>query len=226
MNAVRLRSAAVAAVAAVLLIALSGCKADPVPGQTPAASGASTPSASASITPTPAPSASATPSTTPSPTPTPTAAPFALPGDCAAIYSPAMLSTLQADGGPLNDPGLSMGATNVEAAYAVLEQATAAGESLRCTWGVPSEVGLATQVSVVDGGQADAVITALQSHGLTCDAYQSGTLCRIVVESSEEEGGHVWGETHFLEGNAWVATSWINFGPVGYTEDIVTTLWG
>lgn len=229
MNAAHLRSAAAVAV---LLIALVGCKADPVPGEAPVASG--TPSASASGSasaspsgsPSSSPSVSATATASPTPTQTPATSVIALPGDCAAIYSPEMLATLQTSGQPLNDPGVDMAATNVEAAFAVLEQAAAAGQSLRCSWGVPSEVGLATQVSLVDDAQADTVLTSLHARGLNCAPYGAGTLCRIVVEPAAESDGHVWGETHFLAGNGWVATSWINFGPDGYTEDIVTTLWG
>lgn len=235
MNGVRLRSAAVLAI---LLIALSGCKAEPgsgsTPGTTPGATTSSStePTATANATPSTATEPTTAPTTSPEPTataaPTPSVSPadIALPGDCAALYSPAMLATLQAEGGPLNDPGLTLGATGVEGAYAVLDQAVAAGQSLRCTWGVPSEVGLATHVSLIDDAQADAVISALQSSGLTCAAHGSGTLCRIVVDTPDEEGGHVWGESHYLAGNAWVATAWLNFGPDGYTEDIVTTLWG
>ncbi|MDQ1129142.1 hypothetical protein [Microbacterium sp. SORGH_AS_0888] len=33
------------------------------------------------------------------------------------------------------------------------------------------------------------------------------------------------GETHFLRGNGWITTSWVDDQPDGYTEDIVATLW-
>ena len=33
-------------------------------------------------------------------------------------------------------------------------------------------------------------------------------------------------ETHVLRGNAWISTATIDFESEGYTEDIVSTLWG
>ena len=36
----------------------------------------------------------------------------------------------------------------------------------------------------------------------------------------------VKGEVHYLRGDTWVSTRWINVDPDGYTEDIVASLWG
>ena len=99
--------------------------------------------------------------------------------------------------------------------------------TLRCTWGAPSEFGLATNVSIVDGAQSAAIADALRNGGFGCDRQLGGTICRTeqTVISQDDKEVHL-GETHFLRGNGWVSTAWINFAPTGYTEDIVATLWG
>lgn len=181
----------------------------------------------ASGTPTATVAPTATPTATP--TPTPTIVPGAdieLPGSCEPIYSSAMLALLNAENPPLNDPGVSMFSTGIEAVYNMIEEVSASGDSIRCTWGKPSESGLATNVSIVTAAQAATVQSALEASGLDCAPYRSGTLCRIVIDNSQEEYGNVYGETHYLAGNGWVATNWLNFAPEGYTEDIVATLWG
>jgi len=201
--------------AAGLTLALAGCGGDPAPSSSPSTE----PSASASS------SAAASPSASPSETPD-ASADITLPASCEDIYSATMLAQLTADLPPLNDPGLTLDSTGYEAAYEVLQEVTAAGDTLRCTWGMPSEVGMATNVSIVTPAQAEAVLAGAEASGLNCAPLRMGTICRIVVENSEEEGGHVWGETHFLAGNGWVSTAWINYGPDGYTEDIVASVWG
>ena len=205
---VRLASGSAAAL--LLCLALAGCQPEPVPG----------PSASASA------SASATASPTPSPTPTesPQAGEdIELPTACEQLYSATMLATLQ-ERGPLNDPGVTMTSTQNVGALEIL---TSGIPTIRCTWGAPSETGLATNVSIVDAAQSAAIADALLNSGFACEPIDGGTVCRFEeTVITQDDDQVVLTETHVLRGNAWVSTATINFESVGYTEDIVATLWG
>jgi hypothetical protein len=163
----------------------------------------------------------------PSPTPIETELPddaFTLPAACEEIYSPAMLAQLESENPPLNDPGVTMLSTqNVD----LLEIIDGGAETIRCSWGMPSEFGLATNVTVIDAEQATFVEDELVGSGFACEALGEGTVCRAEqrgVTLDDEE--YASGETHYLGGGGWVSTAWINFSPEGYTEDIVATLWG
>lgn len=178
------------------------------------------------------PSATSTP-TVEVPTPGPSVTPieterphaeFQVPSACDDIYSAGMLSRLQQENPPLNDPGVTMLSTeNVD----ILDVLDSGAPTLRCTWGGPSEYGLATNVTAIDATQADSIARALAEAGFGCDDFADGTICRIEqrgVTLDDEE--YTRGETHYLGGGGLVTTAWINFSPDGYTEDIVATLWG
>lgn len=214
------RRPAALAVLGVALFALAACG-----NGTPAATSSPSPSTSASASPSTAPTTPAPGPSTSAPTSPPQAgADIQLPAACEGIYSAGMLSTLESGNPPLNDPGIAMFSTGIEAVYDVLVSGI---PTLRCTWGVPSEIGLATNVSIIDAAQRESLEEILVANGLTCSDYEDGRMCRILIEYPEDEfsPGHTAGETHYLRGNGWVSTSWINFGPEGYTEDIVATLW-
>jgi hypothetical protein len=205
---VRLASGSAAAL--LLCVGLVGCQPEPAPG----------PSASAST------SASASPTATP--TPTPTEPPQAgeeigLPAACEQLYSAAMLASLQ-QRGPLNDPGVTMTSTQNVGALEVL---TSGIPTIRCTWGAPSETGLATNVSIVDPAQSAAISDALLNAGFACEPIDGGTVCRFEQTVITQDDDQVLlTETHVLRGNAWVSTATIDFESVGYAEDVVATLWG
>lgn len=202
------------AVGSVALIALAavmaGCRPEPT----------ATPSSSPSITlkdPTPG------PSVTPIETEKPQAG-FELPAGCEQIYSEAMLASLQSANPPLNDPGVTMLSTeNAD----LLEIIHGGAPTLRCSWGQPSEFGLATNVTVIDGDQATAVLAALPAAGFGCEALGDGTVCRIEQKGvTLDDNEYTRGETHYVGDGGLVTTAWINFAPEGYTEDVVATLWG
>jgi hypothetical protein len=132
---VRLRVVAVVAAAVAASAILSACQ--PEPSATPTAS---EPSPSASPTQT-------SPAQTPSASPSPTAdAGFELPAMCEDIYSAKMLASLEAANPPLNDPGVTMDSSqNTDA----LELLGSGIPTIRCSWGKPSEYGLATNISIV-----------------------------------------------------------------------------
>lgn len=210
------RSRSSAAVLAVTVAALLLTACAPEPGEP-------TPSATS---PRPAATESASPGTS-TPTPSNTAAEgdeIALPAACEDIYSAEMLASLNAQAPPLNDPGVTMHSTQTAELLEILNSGI---PTLRCSWGMPSEFGLATNVSIVDAGRAAAILGALQVSGFGCVEQDGGTICRIEQKRIDLDDSEVTlGETHFVRGNGWVSTAWINFAPEGYTEDIVDTLWG
>jgi hypothetical protein len=205
------RRVVMACVAAMSVVALAtGCQ--PEPGQTP--SPTSTESVAA---PTPG------PSVTPIETNLPDAG-FKVPAACEEIYSADMLARLQAENPPLNDPGVTMLSTeNAE----LLEVIHSGAPTLRCSWGQPSEFGLATNVTAIDAAHLETIEAALPAAGFGCEPLGDGTICRVEqrgITLDDEE--YTRGETHYLGAGAVVTTAWINFSPGGYTEDIVATLWG
>ena len=135
-----------------------------------------------------------------------------------------MLASLNSANPPLNDPGVTMNATqNVDA----LELLNSGIPTMRCSWGQPSESGLATNVSVVDAARTAALVDSLRAAGFGCEIIWEGTLCQIEQRTVDLDDNEVTlGESHFVRGDGWVTTAWINFAPEGYTEDIVSTLWG
>lgn len=205
-----LRASALAVGLVVVAAALVSCRPEPAPSPTRTA---------ASAAPDPTPSAEPT---TPAPEASADTEDIALPTSCEAIYSPEMLASLNAQNPPLNDPGVTMESSqNVEA----LELLTSGIPTIRCSWGVPSEHGLATNVSVITPEQAAELETALLAHGFGAEELPPGTAYRIEQRGIDlDDNEYVIGETHFLHGNAWISTRWINFAPAGYTEDIVATL--
>jgi hypothetical protein len=204
--------------AALLLIAgvATGCRPEPGPAgpSTPGATPTSTPTLQIK-TPTPDPSVS--------PTDKPQAG-FEMPQACEQIYSSAMLAQLQSANPPLNDPGVTMLSTeNAD----LLEILHSGATTLRCSWGKPSEYGLATNVTAIDAQQAAAIPPALQAAGFGCEALGDGTVCRIQQSGvTLDDNPYTRGETHYIGDEALVTTAWINFAPEGYTEDVVATLWG
>ncbi len=112
---------------------------------------------------------------------------------------------------------------NVEA----LELLASGIPTLRCSWGRPSETGLATNVSVVDPTQSQGLLDALAAAGFACEPLSGGTLCRTERTVIDQDDNMVTiGEEHFVRSGGWVSTTMIDFAPDGYTADIVSTLWG
>ncbi len=205
------------AVTGLLAGALAGCQPEPT---------ASGPSGAPSATSTPDASPSTAPEATPTPTPSASAPGqgIALPASCDDIYSPAMRSVLEANVAPMNDPGVTMPSTQNAAALALLESGV---PTLRCTWGYPSEKGIATTVAIVDPSAESDVVAGLLDSGFTCGDALGGTLCRFNETLLSYDDKIVdKGETHFFRDNGWVATVWLNYGPEGYTEDIASMIWG
>lgn len=204
----RARTPRVVLALGVVALVTAGCAPEPAPGPS-------------------GPSATAAPTSTSAPSSSPTSTPeegFALPASCDDLYSPAMRAVLDADVPPLNDPGTTMISTESAAALELLGSAT---QTVRCSWGPPSERGLATNVTVVTAEQRDALSAALAQEGFSTEEQDGGTLHRIEQEVITLDDELVKkGEIHFLRADGWVSTRWINVLPEGYTDDIVASLWG
>ncbi|MET0735416.1 MAG: hypothetical protein ABWY55_07215 [Microbacterium sp.] len=146
------------------------------------------------------------------------------PATCEEIYSPEMMAELLAANPPLNDPGVTMLTTENADLLDILQSSSA---TLRCTWGTPGEFGLATTVTAIDDDQAAAILAALPAAGFGCEPLADGTVCRIEQKGiTLDDTEYTRGEAQFVREGGWVSTAWINFDPEGYTEDIVSTIWG
>ncbi|QKJ19845.1 hypothetical protein [Microbacterium hominis] len=216
---------AVAVLTTGLLVAMAGCAPEtPSAGPTsrPAASSASPrPSTPAATSPAPAAPTATAPAATSSP-PVPTG--FAVPDSCDRLISASMRSTVEAQVGPLNDPGVTMLSTQNATALELLGSGI---PTLRCTWGRPGEVGVSTTVSALDSAQVDAVTGALAEAGFGCEPVAGGALCRIEQRGvTLDDQPYLLGEDHFLRDGGWIATAWLNAHPEGYTDDIIASLWG
>ncbi|MGF6821401.1 hypothetical protein M2317_000287 [Microbacterium sp. ZKA21] len=187
----------------ILIVALVGCAPEAVPSASPMPS----PSTSASGEPTPAPEPSEA---------------VSLPESCDQVFSPALREKFEGAGLPLNDPTLTMPSTELAGAVEVL----AALDNLRCTWGVASEVGIATTLAMVDTQHTTDLQEAFTTQGLECEEVDGATRCTIRVSFDDEGGGGgAGGEIHLLRDGVWVATKWLNADMTGYLDDIEATLW-
>lgn len=148
------------------------------------------------------------------------------PTSCEAIYSEAMFSSLRALDLPLNDPLL---AESTGTALPELNHMLQTDPGLHCSWGLPSELGINTNVRVVDAAESQQILDVLTAQGAQCAEQDGGTLCNLVhvgpgIEDWQEGDARA-GENHFLRGNIWIATHWGTVEMPGYTQDIVRTLW-
>ncbi|GAA3622045.1 hypothetical protein GCM10022200_00150 [Microbacterium awajiense] len=204
-----LRAGVALALAGSVALAASACRPEPAPS----ASGARTSTA------TPLPTG-----VTPSPVETMRPDAFALPSACELAYSAPMFAELETAVAPLNDPGITMFSTQQPALLELLDSGI---PSLRCTWGGPSEYGIATTITEVDSAQAAAVEADLRANGFGCAEHAGGVLCVIEQRGiTQDDLEYVSGESHFVGDGGWVATTYLNAEVEGYTEDIVATLWG
>jgi hypothetical protein len=200
----RFRRLVVAVAAASLLVsaaALAGC----APERTGA--GASTPPTTPSATATP--DASASPSATPLPGSTQQA--VAMPTDCRAILSAAVLAQLE--GVPLNDP--AFGPSGVR------------GDSLVCIWGDPAAdtTNLRTTIERMGQNEAFTMLNALaDDEDFTCYKPDAGTRCE--KQWPNENYPVTDGATYYWRDGVLIATQYSNLAPSGYTAAIVASVFG
>nr|WP_146077559.1 hypothetical protein [Clavibacter michiganensis] len=174
------------------------------------------------------PAASAPPSATPTPEPSGTDASAdatALPTSCESIYSPAYLDMLRAAPGLALNPDWTAtpGQATLGSTEPALLDALKSKERLDCFWVSPvgaSGMGLATSISLATSDEQAVLLADMTAVGFTCTPQSAGTRCEI--DRTDENAS--WGETHFIGGGLWIATSYVDFAPNGYTDDIVMTL--
>ena len=186
-----------AAAALLLLVALTAC--------TPQTGGAS-------ASPSPAGSETADPKQTgsPSPSPTPTSAPVALPTDCRAILSDAVLAELGET--PLNDAAFGPSGVGSDG-------------TLTCIWADPGAdtTGLTTTISRMNRGPALDMLNALANdEGFSCFTPDGGTRCEKTWPNAQYPVTD--GRTLFWREDVLIDTRYSNLAPSGYTSSIVEHL--
>ena len=182
------------------------------------------PTASDTSTASPGPASTGTPSAAPSSTSAPADDSIELPAACEDVFSASMRDRLTAGHLPANDPTLTMPSTDLPVAVQMIESLP----HLRCTWGVASEVGIATTVALVDAEQSEVLRDAYRAAGSDCqvvDGDPQQTRC-LAEERFEGEMPGAIGEIHVFRANAWLSTKWINVDMAGYADDMVAQLWG
>ncbi|MFS2241083.1 hypothetical protein [Microbacterium sp. OR16] len=198
---------------AIIAVSLTAC----TPG-TPDPTASDTSAAS------PGPASTGTPSAAPSSTSAPADDSIELPAACEDVFSASMRDRLTAAHLPANDPTLTMPSTDLPVAVQMIEGLP----HLRCTWGVASEVGIATTVALVDAEQSEVLRDAYRAAGSDCqvvDGDPQQTRC-LAEERFEGEMPGAIGEIHVFRANAWLSTKWINVDMAGYADDMVAQLWG
>jgi hypothetical protein len=187
--------------------------------------GAATPSAETAPSARPTPTASAEPLPVASLAPTnPVGGPA--PSSCDAIYSPDMMATFS-ETHALNpawtetaEPSTRIGTLDADLTALITD-----ARHLSCVWADPvggSGSGLVTNVVFVTEEQTEAAKDRLSAMGQTCYEELDGLRC--VIEN-DTDGEGVAGESHFLREGIWLATSFVNAGPDGYTHDMIATIW-
>jgi hypothetical protein len=184
-------------------------------GGGPAQPGAETPAASAPATeePQPSQSAPAAPAGTP------------LPASCDDLFSDSMRGTIEGAGLVLNpDWHVASGETRLPSEDPRLQEILGSVERLDCAWlqESPSGVGIYTSISQVTPEQTEAANARMVELGYTAVDELGGV--RYVTELSAD--GNTLGESHFVRDGLWFGTLWINYGPAGYTADMVTQVLG
>ena len=186
-----------AAAALLLLVALTAC--------TPQTGGAS-------ASPSPAGSETADPEQTgsPSPSPTPISAPVALPTDCRAILSDAVLAELGET--PLNDAAFGPSGVGSDG-------------TLTCIWADPGAdtTGLTTTISRMNRGPALDMLNALANdEGFSCFTPDGGTRCEKTWPNAQYPVTD--GRTLFWREDVLIDTRYSNLAPSAYTSSIVEHL--
>ena len=217
-------AALVGAGAVILFLMLSGAGAEPGaagPSDSP------TPSAEAgAASQTPQPDATTEPTTEPTTAPTtaPPAVGVVFPAACEDLFDQSMLDEMPRH--VLNPPWMSEpgNPTMYGASDDALIQVIEGNKHLSCTFAKPSgggETGITTNVVQVDAAAVATVTARFEALGHECFEELSGVRC--VMETKHEEG--LYGESHFLRDDIWLATIYANLSPDGYTHHIIGNIW-
>lgn len=151
----------------------------------------------------------------------------ALPASCGSLFSASMRANVEGAGLALNPSW----ATGTSAAGSItdgnLRSQLSGLPQLSCRWLNPEgggEVGVDTTVASVTSSQASAINARLASLGYTSISELGGV--RYVWEQGFSEEGYAQGESHLVRDGLYFATHWLNYGPSGYTADMVHNVFG
>ena len=145
-----------------------------------------------------------------SPSPTPISAPVALPTDCRAILSDAVLAELGET--PLNDAAFGPSGVGSDG-------------TLTCIWADPGAdtTGLTTTISRMNRGPALDMLNALANdEGFSCFTPDGGTRCEKTWPNAQYPVTD--GRTLFWREDVLIDTRYSNLAPSGYTSRIVEHL--
>lgn len=196
------RSVAVVLAALSLVAALTACS--PAAPETSPSGGSAT-TGSNSGTPSPTPQKS-------SPSPSPSATSAALPADCKALLSAAVLSQLGDT--PLNSPVFGPSGVQPDG-------------SLTCIWADPKAdtTSITTTISRKYRGEALDMLNGLvKTDGFSCYTPDKGTRCE--KEWPDPTYPVTDGRTLFWRDDVLIDTRYSNLAPTGYTSSIVASIFG
>lgn len=159
----------------------------------------------------------------PAPQPSVSLAESRIPSTCAELYSAGTAAAIQAAGFRLG----TSARLNSPAGTSDLTLAGLMGGKprLECTWH-PSDAnkaGLETSVVEIDAATTAAVTARLQALGYASLGELGGT--RYFFEATGSDGVR-YGESDMLRDGLWFATRWLQYGPDGYTADMVGQVFG
>lgn len=195
------RAVSLIAASALGIALLAGCApsgtAEPTPSETsgaPAASNEPSPSADSAIT---------------------------LP-DCDALYSPAMVATLESENresqGDVSGVGEGGWGTTDPAIEAIL---SALPERVSCSWILPaSESGSTTSVAILDDASRTALVASFAAAGFGASTTPNGDLYTLSVE--QELGTYT--EAHLLTEQFWIASVYFGGDATALTLDAAATV--
>jgi hypothetical protein len=151
-------------------------------------------------------------------TPTPSAAPSRVPDTCEQLFSAGMRGTIEAAG--FRSSTSAHATTPAGTDDAVLADLLRSKPALVCTWhrSDSDPAGIETSVLEVDETTAAAAIARFQALGFSPIAELGST--RYFIERSSA------GESHIIRDGVWFATRWVEYGPNGYTADMVGQVFG
>jgi hypothetical protein len=158
-----------------------------------------------------------------SPSPEPTLGDERVPAQCQGIYSAGMTQSLREEGLDLGRR-VSSDALHGGSGDARLRELLDASTILSCDWldaegGTDS--GIRSAIAVVGDREQAAAIERIRAMKLTRLDQLGGQ--RFFMESVDSEGRE-FGESHFFRDGLWFATHWYGHGPMGYSADMVTTV--
>ena len=150
-----------------------------------------------------------------------------LPASCDSLFSASMRANVEGAGLALN-PSWASGTNSADSITDGNLRSQLSGlPQLSCRWLNPEgggEVGVDTTVAAVTSSQASAINSRLASLGYTSISELGGV--RYVWEVGYSAESYPMGESHLVRDGLYFATHWLNYGPSGYTADMVHNVFG